>query len=163
MIHRRLEAVGGAVPLASVFYVERPIDREFKQAISRGDSVVLVKGARQIGKTSLLARGLQHAVAIDVEVVDLLGVARIERTDPASGLDFEDPAVIDLEGALARDAAEAEVAAHDHLAVLQHHLVAHADVAEELDRRRAGYLATWNLCEICVRDCCGSGTRRLGC
>jgi serine/threonine protein kinase len=56
-----LEPVSGAVPLDSFFYVVRPADREFEAAIGRGDSVVLVKGARQVGKTSLLARGLQQA------------------------------------------------------------------------------------------------------
>jgi hypothetical protein len=55
----KLEAVGGAVPLDSEFYIVRPTDEEFKTAIARNDSIVLVKGARQIGKTSLLARGLQ--------------------------------------------------------------------------------------------------------
>src|SRR5207249_268697 len=53
-----LEPVGGAVPLGSRFYVVRPADQEFREAIARRDSVVLVKGARQVGKTSLLARGL---------------------------------------------------------------------------------------------------------
>lgn len=57
----RWEPVGGAVPLDSLFYVERPSDREFHAAIARRDSIVLVKGARQMGKTSLLARGLQQA------------------------------------------------------------------------------------------------------
>ncbi|MEW6210231.1 MAG: AAA-like domain-containing protein, partial [Acidobacteriota bacterium] len=57
----RLEAVGGAVPLDSQFYIVRPTDEEFHLAIARRDSVVLVKGARQMGKTSLLARGLQQA------------------------------------------------------------------------------------------------------
>jgi hypothetical protein len=56
-----LEPVGGAVPLDSRFYVVRPQDEEFRAAITRGDSIVLVKGARQMGKTSLLARGLQQA------------------------------------------------------------------------------------------------------
>ena len=56
-----LESIGGAVPLSSEFYVVRPTDRQFQAAIERCDSVVLVKGARQMGKTSLLARGLQHA------------------------------------------------------------------------------------------------------
>jgi hypothetical protein len=56
-----LESIGGAVPLNSEFYVVRPTDRQFQAAIERCDSVVLVKGARQMGKTSLLARGLQHA------------------------------------------------------------------------------------------------------
>jgi len=64
-----LEAVGGAVPLDSKFYVARPIDQEFYRAIDRRDSIVLVKGARQMGKTSLLARGLQRARDTDAGVV----------------------------------------------------------------------------------------------
>lgn len=52
---------GGAVPLDSPYYVARKTDEEFYQAIERRDSIVLIKGARQVGKTSLLARGLQRA------------------------------------------------------------------------------------------------------
>jgi serine/threonine protein kinase len=55
-----LEAYG-AVPLDSPFYVERETDRLFHQAIAQRESLVLVKGARQVGKTSLVARGLQRA------------------------------------------------------------------------------------------------------
>ncbi len=55
------EPVGGAVPLKSPFYIPRPADGEFRAAIARGDSIVLVKGPRQIGKTSLLVRGLDQA------------------------------------------------------------------------------------------------------
>ncbi len=55
------ESVGGAVPLDSKFYIVRSTDAEFQAAIARHDSIVLVKGARQVGKTSLLARGLQLA------------------------------------------------------------------------------------------------------
>ncbi|HTE89148.1 MAG TPA: AAA-like domain-containing protein, partial [Terriglobales bacterium] len=51
----------GIVPLNSKYYVVRPVDEEFNAAISRQDSIVLVKGARQMGKTSLLARGLEQA------------------------------------------------------------------------------------------------------
>jgi serine/threonine protein kinase len=58
---RTLEPVGGAVPLDSRFYIERGTDIEFHEAIERQDSLVLVKGARQVGKTSLLARGLHRA------------------------------------------------------------------------------------------------------
>jgi hypothetical protein len=65
----KLEAVGGAVPLDSEFYVVRPTDEEFKAAIARNDSIVLVKGARQMGKTSLLARGLHEARAAGCKVV----------------------------------------------------------------------------------------------
>ncbi len=56
-----LEPVGGAVPLESRFYILRPTDEEFRAAIARQDSIVLVKGARQVGKSSLLARGMQQA------------------------------------------------------------------------------------------------------
>jgi DNA-binding SARP family transcriptional activator len=65
----KLEAVGGAVPLDSQFYVVRPTDQEFEAAIARQDSIVLVKGARQMGKTSLLARGLRQAREAGARVV----------------------------------------------------------------------------------------------
>ena len=57
----KLEPIGGAVPLDSRFYIVRPTDDEFLAAVERRDSIVLVKGARQMGKTSLLARGLNLA------------------------------------------------------------------------------------------------------
>jgi hypothetical protein len=56
-----LESVGGAVPLNSDFYLARSADGELRAAISNRDSIILIKGARQMGKTSLLARGLQFA------------------------------------------------------------------------------------------------------
>lgn len=83
LIPRPLEAVGGAVPLASEYYIERATDLDFKQAISRGDSIVLVKGARQIGKTSLLARGLQHAREAGRRVV-LTDFQKLDATHLAS-------------------------------------------------------------------------------
>jgi DNA-binding winged helix-turn-helix (wHTH) protein len=52
---------GGAVPLSSPFYIERAADKDFFAALGRRDSVVLVKGPPQVGKTSLLARGAQAA------------------------------------------------------------------------------------------------------
>ena len=58
---RQLEPPGGAMPLDSRFYIERQNDHLLHDAISRRDSIVLVEGARQMGKTSLLARGLQRA------------------------------------------------------------------------------------------------------
>jgi DNA-binding SARP family transcriptional activator len=64
-----MEPDGGAVPLESTFYVVRPTDEAFDAAIARGDSIVLVKGARQAGKTSLLARGLQQARQIGTQVI----------------------------------------------------------------------------------------------
>jgi hypothetical protein len=48
------------VPLHSPLYISRHTDEEFCAALARRDSIVLVKGARQVGKTSMLARGLQR-------------------------------------------------------------------------------------------------------
>jgi hypothetical protein len=65
----KLEPVGGAVPLDSTFYVVRQADDDFAAALERQDSIVLIKGARQVGKTSLLARGLEQARRKDARVV----------------------------------------------------------------------------------------------
>ena len=65
----KLESIGGAVPLDSHFYIVRAADQEFHNALMRQDSIVLVKGARQVGKTSLLARGLQQARQSGAKVV----------------------------------------------------------------------------------------------
>lgn len=57
-----LEAFGGAVPLDSRFYVAREADSIVEQCINRQSSgVILIKGPRQIGKTSLLQRGIASA------------------------------------------------------------------------------------------------------
>jgi nucleotide-binding universal stress UspA family protein/predicted Ser/Thr protein kinase len=64
-----VEPPGGAVPLDSMYYLVRPTDEQFLEAIRRQDSIVLVKGARQMGKTSLLARGLQQARAAGTRVI----------------------------------------------------------------------------------------------
>jgi hypothetical protein len=80
-----LEPVGGAVPLDSQFYVVRPVDDLFRAAIARRDSIVLVKGARQMGKTSLLARGLQQARETGAHVVttdfQMLNAAQLQSAD----------------------------------------------------------------------------------
>ncbi len=80
-----LEAAGGAVPLDSPFYIDRGTDDDFKTAVARQDSIVLVKGPRQIGKTSLLARGLQQARVAGARIVltDLqnLTAAQLESAD----------------------------------------------------------------------------------
>ena len=79
------EPVGGAVPLDSKFYIVRPTDDAFLEAIAQQDSIVLVKGARQMGKTSLLARGLQQARQAGARVVltdfQTLGAAALESLD----------------------------------------------------------------------------------
>ena len=55
------EPIGGAVPLNSAYYVVRSADELQRKAIAHRDSILLIKGPRQIGKTSLLARGLDQA------------------------------------------------------------------------------------------------------
>jgi DNA-binding SARP family transcriptional activator len=64
-----LDPVGGAVPLGSPFYVPRPADAAMVQAIDRRTSIILIKGPRQVGKTSLLARALQHGRASGARAV----------------------------------------------------------------------------------------------
>jgi serine/threonine protein kinase len=75
-----LEPVGGAVPLDSKFYLVRPADEELHSAVMRLDSIVLVKGARQVGKTSLLARGLQKARKAGARVV-LTDLQKLDGTE----------------------------------------------------------------------------------
>ena len=97
------EEAGGAVPLCSPFYVARPEDAVQREAVRRGESLVLLRGPHQVGKTSLLARGLEVAREAGSRVVltDLaaLGPARREAGDLlwevaaslAEQLDLPDP------------------------------------------------------------------------
>jgi DNA-binding winged helix-turn-helix (wHTH) protein len=55
------EPLGGAVPLDSPFYLIRSVDYEFSAAVERCEGILRLEGARQVGKTSLLARGVQQA------------------------------------------------------------------------------------------------------
>jgi DNA-binding winged helix-turn-helix (wHTH) protein len=73
----------GALPVDSPFYIERDVDAKVHLAVQVHDSVVLLKGARQTGKTSLLARVLarvrshhEHAVITDMQ--KLAVEARVE-------------------------------------------------------------------------------------
>ncbi len=59
---KELDAPGGeAVRLESPFYIERPVDGEAKAQLLHQGITIRLKGSRQIGKTSLLARLYQHA------------------------------------------------------------------------------------------------------
>jgi serine/threonine protein kinase len=51
----------GGLPLDCVSYIRRPTDDLVHAALARRDSIVLIRGARQMGKTSLLARGMHRA------------------------------------------------------------------------------------------------------
>lgn len=53
-----IEPAGGAVPSNSRFYTWRETDGEFDAALRANESIILVKGPRQVGKTSLIGRGV---------------------------------------------------------------------------------------------------------
>ena len=79
------ESFGGAAPLESEFYIARPVDGSLQEAITRRDSIILLKGARQMGKTSLLARGLHFArqqgfkvVATDFQKLNAVNLGKVE-------------------------------------------------------------------------------------
>jgi DNA-binding winged helix-turn-helix (wHTH) protein len=59
----------GALPHESPFYIRRETDDQFCSAVARTDTLVLVKGARQVGKSSLLAQGMQYAHTLGRTVV----------------------------------------------------------------------------------------------
>jgi hypothetical protein len=80
----RGEVPRGTVPLDSPYYVVQPADLEFHAALeSREEFIVCVKGARQMGKTSLLARGMQQAkrAGISVALVDFMALNQSAMTD----------------------------------------------------------------------------------
>jgi hypothetical protein len=57
----KLDAPGGAVRLQSPFYIERGVDDLSKELILKEGITLRIKGCRQMGKSSLLARLHQHA------------------------------------------------------------------------------------------------------
>lgn len=72
-----LEAPGGVVDLESPFYVERRADVSLKRELSRSGTTTTIRAARQMGKTSLLVRGVEHArqqgspvIFFDFQMVD---------------------------------------------------------------------------------------------
>ncbi|MEM6353827.1 MAG: AAA-like domain-containing protein [Cyanobacteria bacterium P01_D01_bin.14] len=65
-----LENPEGQVPLNSPFYVERPpVEADCYGAIARPGALIRVKAARQMGKTSLMSRILNHATELDYRAV----------------------------------------------------------------------------------------------
>jgi class 3 adenylate cyclase len=56
----KLEPVGGAVAPDSPFYVRRSSDQEFLEALEHRESIILIRGARQTGKTSMQAQGVRR-------------------------------------------------------------------------------------------------------
>jgi len=80
-------ATHGALAFGSPFYVRRQADADVEEAIEARSSIVLLKGARQVGKTSLLGRALQQARVAGASIVstDFQGL---------SGADFESPGTL---------------------------------------------------------------------
>ncbi len=67
-----LEIPEGQVPLASPFYVERPpIEADCYRAILQPSALIRIKAPRQMGKSSLLARIVNHAHAQGYRTVSL--------------------------------------------------------------------------------------------
>ena len=62
----------GAVPLDSPFYIERPpVEEQVYEEISKPGALIRIKAPREMGKTSLLLRILNHAVSIDYRTVTI--------------------------------------------------------------------------------------------
>lgn len=80
------ESASGAVPLDSTYYITREVDQAFHWAVARRESILLLTGPRQTGKTSLLARGLQEARAAGSRVVltDLQSFSAAEFADSST-------------------------------------------------------------------------------
>jgi hypothetical protein len=73
----KLSPPGGTVALDDPFYIERDADTRLKREIARSGTTITIRGPRQTGKSSLLARGLHHAgqngaqaVYLDMESID---------------------------------------------------------------------------------------------
>jgi hypothetical protein len=64
-----LEPAGGAVPVNSAFYIARAADYHVQCGLVRQDSIILIKGPRQTGKSSLLARTVQGARRRGSEII----------------------------------------------------------------------------------------------
>ena len=80
-----VQTPNGVLTLGSPVYITRNSDHAFHRALACGDRTIRIKGARQMGKTSLLSRGLQAArdqgaltVTTDFQ---LLNAAHLESID----------------------------------------------------------------------------------
>lgn len=56
-----LEYPSGALKLDDPLYIERDVDRKLSETLVTPGQTITIRGSRQVGKTSLLARGVQHA------------------------------------------------------------------------------------------------------
>jgi hypothetical protein len=66
-----LPAPGGAVKLRDTLYVEREADGQLKRELTKWGSTTTIRASRQMGKTSLLMRGLHQARQEGAKVISL--------------------------------------------------------------------------------------------
>lgn len=78
------ESAGGAVPVGSPFYIARECDALLRRAMERRETTILIHGARQVGKTSLLGRVLSEVRRTDarVAVTDFQVLSRSQLASP---------------------------------------------------------------------------------
>ncbi|MBS1723100.1 MAG: AAA-like domain-containing protein [Armatimonadetes bacterium] len=78
-----IDAVGGAVPMDSPFYVRRPVDEAIERCLERHEATILIQGPRQVGKSSLLARAISLAgkAGTRVVVTDFQAIGRSQIAD----------------------------------------------------------------------------------
>jgi hypothetical protein len=70
MSHLAFGAPTGALSPDSPVYIERRYDHDIQQQVTRADSTTIIEGARQMGKSSLVARALAHAHSQQCIVLD---------------------------------------------------------------------------------------------
>lgn len=80
-----LEAPGGVVKLRDKFYIEREADTYLKREIVKSGTTTTIRAARQMGKSSLMVRGMQHARQQGAKIVNL-DLQRVD-TDYLASLD----------------------------------------------------------------------------
>ncbi len=141
----------GGLPLDAKSYVRRPSDLTFHAAIARGDSIVLVRSARQMGKTSLLARGLDRA-AEDGKRVAFSDFQRLNRADLESPEAFYQSLGAALADELELDATPAKLWDRDRAPNVNFEAFVRAHVLETSD-----VPLVWALDEVDRLFTCGFG------
>ncbi|MEZ4540966.1 MAG: AAA-like domain-containing protein [Chloroflexota bacterium] len=78
----RLEFPSGGMRVDDAFYIERAADQELTQALRYEGQTITIRGSRQVGKTSLLARGIQAAqerLGAQLVYLDFQGLGDVAR------------------------------------------------------------------------------------